>query len=401
MTVGRHLLPSAGVGLPSRSGAIDVIALALLLASCGAAQPSTETAEGDATTGRASEAWSALDPERAVRLAERARQRDPSDEAAQEILARGHLALGRHREAARALEGTQDPVLLRLRARAQIALGRFDDALASLEAAARHDREEDPWSESVLGAVRAASERDEVFTLEGRDEAVVSLEELPLPVVRVRVDTVDTLAIVGTGADFAVLDPSVRAASGAIDELAIGALTIRGVPYVTRTLAPVREALGAEIGMVIGGQLLLRSSATLDGPGRRLVLRSRPASLEAPTGAPLYTPTGAFLVVPVRVGEADTWMTLDTAGLFPIALGPGELLGDAEWRELEGGAAITVVPSVRIGDLVVEEIPFVRGLLGEEHARAVEAPITGSVGWALLEQMSLRFHPSAGRVAFE
>ena len=375
---------------------------ALLLTSCGAAQRTgSDGAEGDATTAQASEAWSALDPERAVIFAERARERDPSDEAAREILARGHLALGRSEEAARALEGTQDPVLLRLRARAQVALGRFDDALASLEAAARHDRRDDPWSESVLGAVRAASERDEVFAMDASEDVVVALEELPLPVVRVRVDTVETLAIVGTGADFAVLDPSIRAASGAIDELAIGALEVRGVPFVTRTLAPVREALGAEIGMVIGGQLLLRSSATLDGPGRRLVLRSRPASVDAPTGATLLTPTAAFIVVPVQVGDAATWMTLDTAGLFPIALAPGELLADAEWHELEGGAAMTVVPSVRIGDLVVEEIPFVRGLLNEEHARAVEAPVAGSVGWALLGQMSLRFHPSAGRVYFE
>jgi hypothetical protein len=113
----------------------------------------------------------------------------------------------------------------------------------------------------------------------------------------------------------------------------------------------------------------------------------------------LLTPSGAFLVLPVRIGETATWMTIDTAGLFPVALGPGELLGDAEWRELDGSASMAIVPSVRIGDLVVEEIPFVRGLLDEGHARAVEAPVAGSVGWALLGQMAIRFAPR--RISFE
>lgn len=335
-------------------------------------------------------------------LAERARRLDPSNEDAREILARGQLALGRFEQAVRGLEGARDPVLLRLRARAQIALGRFGGALDSIEAAARHDRSEDPWSASVLGAVRAASALDRPYAIVSEGEALeVPLEALPLPIVRVRVDTVETLALIGTGADFAVLDPTIRNASGVIDELAIGALRVRGVPYVTRSLAPVREALGAEVGMVIGAQLLLRLHATLDGPRGRLVLRPRPPSRESPTSAPLFTPTGSFLVVPVSLGEATAWMTLDTAGLFPVALAPGDALREAAWRELEGGASVAIVRAARIGDLRVEQLPVVRGLLGDDHARAVAAPVAGSVGWALLGQMAIRFDARARRLYFE
>ncbi len=384
--------------------------LALALVGCGGARPaprSEEDTSADAArwTSEAAEAWGSLDPERAASLADRALQLGAGDEA-KEIAARAQLALGHPDRAESRLAGVDDPVLLRLRARAEMALGQFDVALATLEAARRHG-EEDPWTESVFGAVRAAA-AGEPYALEGDAEASLPLEPLPLPVVRVRAGTVDTLALIGSSTDLMVLDPSIRDASGALDELALGGVRVRDVPFVVRTLEPVRQGLGAEVRAVIGAELLLRLSATIDGhESHTLTVHRTPPPGEEATSAPILTPSAAFLVVPVRVGQDGPggWMTLDTAGLFPVALTPGadESLGlsELEWREGEGGVAMAMIPALRIGDLVVQEIPAVRGLLTDAHARAVGAPIAGSIGWALLGQLTISFDPQTRRLRFE
>jgi hypothetical protein len=223
-------------------------------------------------------------------------------------------------------------------------------------------------------------------------------------VVRVRVDALETRALIGSGAHLAVLDPSVRNAAGTIDELGLGTMRVRDVPHTVRSLEAIRDALGAEVGMVIGADLLLRLSATLDGPGGRLVLHATPPAREETTAAPLLTPTGSFLAVPARVGEARGWLTVDTAGLFPVALGPGadEALGlaGAAWQATPEGPSLTVA-DVRLGDLRVEGIPLVRGLLDASHARAVGAPVAGSVGWTLLRQLTIGFDAEARRLRFE
>ncbi|HJL20230.1 MAG TPA: hypothetical protein RMH99_31475, partial [Sandaracinaceae bacterium LLY-WYZ-13_1] len=296
------------------------------------------------------------------------------------------------------------PALLRLRARAQLAAGDWAAAASTLEAAARHAGDEpDPWTEATRPAVRAAA-AGEPYATRGDASAELPLEALPLPVVRVRVDALETLAVVGSGAHFAVLDPSVRATAGAIDELTLGALRVRDVPHTVRSLEAVREALGADVGMVIGADLLLRLHATLDGPGGRLVLHAERPARPDTTTAPLLRPTGAFLAVPARVGAHEGWLTLDTAGLFPVALGPGgdEALGlaDAAWQATAQGPSMTVA-DVRLGALHAEGLPLVRGLLDESHARAVGAPVAGSLGWTVLSQLAITFDAPAGVLRFE
>ncbi|MCZ7682290.1 MAG: hypothetical protein M5U28_27265 [Sandaracinaceae bacterium] len=378
---------------------------AVALAACGApaVRRDSSTGEAAALVEEAAARWGALDTEGAAERAERALAAGGGDDA-REIAGRAHLALGRFDRAERALGGVSDPVLLRLRARAQMGLGRWDDAAASLEAAGASEREEDPWAASVLGAVRAARDAEAPYARAGAARAELALEELALPVVRVRADARETLALVATGADLVVVDPSLRDASGTLDELDLGGLRLRDVPYVTRSLADVRSALEAEVGLVLGLDLLLRLSATIDGPGGRLVLHAEPPAREPATSAPFYTPGGSFLVVPVRAGEAEAWMTLDTGGLFPVALAPG---GDAAlgleglaWQEA-GGASLATAPALRFGALVVEELPVVRGLLDEGHARALGAPSAGSVGWALLGQLRLALDARERRVRFE
>ncbi len=374
-----------------------------LLIACGGATSSATTAAPGAPdpadrVARAADAWAALDPARAARLADEAIALGGGDDA-REIAARAHLARGEAEPAIAALEGVSAPALLYLRARAQLFGGDPASALASLEAAAPRAREPDPWAEALVPALRSVVDGGPMQAVVG-DSTELPLEAAPLPVVRVRVDAVETLAVIGSGSYLAVLDPSVRRAPGAIDELTLGGMRVRNVPHTVRPLAPIREALGADIGMVIGASLLVRLHAVLDGPGQRLRLSDTAAPpADGATRAPLRWPSGSFLTVAGQLGQAPAWLTVDTAGLFPIALSPGagEALGipEAEWQATEAGPALWLAPEVRLGGLAVEQIPLVRGLLGEDHARAAEAPIAGSLGWTLLGQLVTRFEADA------
>lgn len=381
-----------------------VLTLLLLTACAGAAPPSsTPRARGaERWTAVAAEAWAQLDPARAARFASRAILAGAGADA-REIAARAHLARGRTERAIDVLRGVDDPVLLRLRARAQMASGDYGGAAASLEAARRRAPEEDPWTEAVRPAVHAARD-GRPYRTSGAARVELPLEELPLPVVRVRVDAIETLAVVGSGAHLAVVDPAIRAGAGVIDELTLGQMRVHAVPHIVRSLREIAAALGTEIGMVIGAELLLRLGATLNGPAGHLELHATPPVRPAQTSVPLWTATGTFLVVSARVGEREVWLTLDTAGLFPVALGPGaaEVVGlrDASWDRASEGLSVAV-SDLWLGTLHVENVPFVRGLLDESHARAVEAPVSGSIGWILLQQLPITFDAGARRLRFE
>ncbi|MCC6876484.1 MAG: hypothetical protein IT378_19425, partial [Sandaracinaceae bacterium] len=333
-------------------------------ARSGHAAPDPAHAERRVQSAR--EAFAELAPERAARAAEDAIALGARGEA-QEIAARARMLLGDPEAAARALEGASDPELLRLRARAQLALGRFAEADASLVAATRRGDEPDSWVESMRALCAAMGSVEAPYALEGAPEATLALVEAPLPIVRVRVDTTELLALVGTSAHFAVLDPSVRAHAGAISELGLGGLRVRGVPHTVRDLSSVRDAIGQDVRAVIGFDLLTRLHATLEGPGARLTVRAEPAAL-GETFAPFVTPLGAFVALIGRLGEVPAWISADTAGLFPIALTPEALetygLSAAPWRPLgpAAGPAATALPVVQLGNVAIEEVPAVRGL---------------------------------------
>ncbi len=363
------------------------LAVACLLAACGASPAPTRGAPDDPAllTAQAEEAWRALDADAAAALADRAIAAGGGT-VAMEIAARAHLARGRDAAALEALARASSPYLRRLRARALLSLGELDRAAAELEG------DDDPWSESIRPALlgvrgRAPSE------ITG-DSATLALEPFPLPIVRARVDGVEVLAVIATGAELTILDPSVRAQPGAIDELALDELRIANVPHTVRSLSALSEGLGVPIGAAIGLDLLLRLHARLDGPGARLELSRapRPAAPGA-SAARLVTPSGSFLALEAELDGRAAWLTVDTTGVYPIALAPGaaEALGMAS--AAEGDAAL--------GALRIEGLPFVDGLLDEGHARAVGAPVAGAIGWGLLAQLVTRFDPERRRVLFE
>ncbi|MGE3629387.1 MAG: hypothetical protein AB7P00_05710 [Sandaracinaceae bacterium] len=360
--------------------------------------------EADDRVERAAEAWASLDATTAARLADEA-LRISEDPRAAEIAARAHLALFENERAVAALEGRSEPELVQLRALAQIAADDYEGALASLHAAIARQRDEDPLTLALEPAIAAALERGARYEVVG-EPASVELVSTTLPIVRVRVDAVETLALIGSGTQLAVLDPSVRREPGAIDELGLGSLRVRNVPHLVRSLEAVRQTLGVEVGAVLGTDLLFALHARIDGPGGRVRFGASPEpSPEGSTHASLRMLSGSFLAVEARLGRQPAWLTVDTSGLFPIALTPtaAEGLGIAEdeWTSAEGGLAMFVAPAVRIGALEVEGLPLVRGLLTDEHARAAAAPVAGSVGWTLLAQLVTRFDRENRTLAFE
>ncbi|MFK7985328.1 MAG: hypothetical protein AB8I08_04790 [Sandaracinaceae bacterium] len=360
---------------------------------CGAAPPVTGSPR--ASVREALQAWSQLDAERAARLGEDAFIATGDRDAA-EVSARAHLALGRWDAAETATRGAEDETLLRLRARAQIARG--DHAMAAETLSPLVERPEpDPWAASVRPALLASPG----YEVRGTGSQL-PLRPLALPVVEVEVDAVQTLALVGTGVHLSVLDPAVRRQPGAIDELQIGELRVAHVPHTVRDLGAVSEALGVRIGMVLGADLLMRLGAILDGPAGTLTLSDAPPA-PTPASAPLLSLTGSFLAVAATRGESRAWFTLDTSGLFPIAVSPsgGEALGlvESDWSNATDGPEMALV-DLTLGTLPAEGIPVVRGLLAPRYAEAIGAPVSGSIGWLLLSQLQLRFDRSSRTLFF-
>lgn len=369
-----------------------------LLLGCGASAPTGSTTRADddpaVLTQRAEDAWRALDPSEAASLAERAVSAGGGT-VALEIAARAHLASGEDEAALAVLARASSPHLRHLRARARAATGDFAGAAADLE------DDDDPWAEAVRPAFAALAARS-AYRVEG-EAASIPLEPLPLPVVRVRIDGVETRAVISTGAEWTILDPSVRASPGAIDELGIGGLTVERVPHTVRSLEALSDGLGVPIGAAIGLDLLLLLHARIDGPAGRLdVSRVAGAPSEESSPAPFVTPTGAFLALPARLADVAVWLTVDTTGVYPIALVPGAeeaFETSVEWEPAEGvGQAI--LPA-RVGAMAIEGLPVLRGLLDEDHARAVGAPVAGAIGWGLLGQLVTRFDPDRRRLVFE
>ena len=184
-----------------------------------------------------------------------------------------------------------------------------------------------------------------------------------------------------------------------IDELGLGALRVRSVPHVVRSLEPLSAALGRPIGMVIGADLLLRLAAVIDGPAGRVRVHASPPPSTEGTGAGLLPLSGSFLAVEAQLDGAPAWLTLDTAGLFPLALTPSASDALEGWRETDGVELVLL--DVRIGALEVRELPAIRGLLDDGHARAIGAPVSGSLGWGLLGQLVIAFDPRARRIRFD
>ncbi len=362
---------------------------------------------GEAAEGRAERARLALvdgDLPLAGRLAAQALQLVPTDPAAREVAARVALAEGRDADAVEVLSGATEQRLVRLRARAHARIGDWEAVAADLGSVAESEPA-DGWAEAVLPLARAASGRT-TYELAGAERAALPMDSrAAVPIVEIAVDGRPVHALVATSADLTIVDDDVRATPGVANAIALGAVEVRSVPVLSRDLDPIGDTLGVPIGAVIGTDLMLRLETTIDGRERWVVFRraGREAS-ESAARVPFVTFEGTFLAVPVVLNaEAEGWFTLDTSGVFPVALGPLaiEALGldpdrlDPAPNAPSDAIRMTELRTVRFGQVEMEAVPGVTGLVPAELSELAGAPISGILGAAMVHQLKLTLDPSA------
>ena len=398
------------------------IALAgVLLAACGGAagqpagsgDPGPTAAQRARAAERAEAARLALvegDLPHARREATAALTLDPAEPAAREVAARVGLAEGRHDDVIAVLEGARRPRLVRLRARAHVRLGNLASAASDL-ASVEERPPGDGWAEAILPIARASA-GVAPYEVQGDDVVTLALDpRAPVPVIEIDVDGRSLHALVATSADTTVIDDDVRATAGMADRIAFDSLSVANVPVLSRDLGDISATLGVDLGAVIGTDLLLRLVVTIDGRERRLVLRQRGFEPSADSASVSFaTFEGSFLAVPATVNDdASGWYTLDTSGLFPVALGPLGLealeLDPAELEPAPGAPSdevrMTTLESIRIGDMQMEGVPAVTGIFPADLSELAGAPISGIVGAAVTHQLRVTIDPESRRLYIE
>lgn len=396
-----------------RMQAFATIAVAALALGCGG-PPSAATRAAPlsqearvAADGHAEEARLELvagDLTAAGRIASQALQLDPEEPVAREVAARVALAEGRNHDAIAVLAEARRPRLVRLRARAHARRGEWARVAADLDSVEEREPA-DGWAEAVLPVARAAR-RVNAYEISGDERATLPMDtRAPVPVVEIAIDGRTVSALVATSADLTVVDDDLRASPGVASEIALGGLTLRNVPVLSRDLGTISETLGIPIEAVIGTDLMLRLETTIDGRERWVVFRR--AGQEPPGDAarvPFVTFEGTFLAVPVALnGQPEAWFTLDTSGLFPVALAPRtvEALG-LRVEDLEpapnapsSDIRVTELATVRMGQMQMDGVPAVTGLVPADLSEAAGAPVGGMIGAAMVHQLVLILSPEA------
>jgi len=266
----------------------------------------------------------------------------------------------------------------------------------------------------------------------------------PLPVVQLRVNGgPPAYFILDTGASELILDPGLADSVGAlrfgvetgefaagkkagfeyglVDSVQAVGLTVRDVPvHVLATRGFSAAAGGLPIDGVVGTAFLYRFRATLDYPGRRLVLERRDVAEAARTGdeidVPLWLAGDHFLLAPGSVGDAAPTVLLVDTGLAgggfaapPSTLAEAgiEVEGEAAATGVGGGGAVRVVPftvdRLSLGGLARGPIVGFAGVFPESLERAFGFRVGGLVSHEFLrpyavtldfERMLLRLKPA-------
>lgn len=381
-------------------------------ASGGGRDDAERTEGGEAGPSHAERAVDALARgalDEAARHADQALQLDPTDRAAKEVAARVAFAEGDVDRVIEVLTGETGPVLVRLRARA---FARRGDLAATAEALASVDGQEpaDGWAAAMLPIARAAAGKTP-YAVEGAPRASLPfVGRAPVPVVEIAIDGRTANALVATSADLTVVDTRVRATAGLASTVALGPITMRDVPVITRDLGPIGEQLGVRVDAVLGVDVLLRFATTIDFRERWVVVRREgsEASADAPS-APFAT-LGGFLAVQATFdGDVTGWVTLDTAGVFPVALTDDAVtaLGhDLATLETAPNAPsdtikLLTLERIRIGNVEIAHVPAATGLIPRDLTDLAGVPHSGILGAGLLQQMRLTLTPHPPRLHFD
>lgn len=405
-----------------------ILAGVVMMCACGGAVPPPRATAGAHPAGtnadapgpshaqRAVDAYLAGDLDRASAQAQAAMQLDPDDAHAMEVAARVSLAKRDAAEALAVLERAHGPVLLRLRARAQVLAGNVPAALRDLEAV---DGQEPPdgWSVAMLPILRSATE-PHIYGLGGAAEATLpyagaSAEEVSLPVVHVTIDGHAMDALVSTAAGLTVLGNADTHAHGTIlHRVELGGIVIENVPALSRSLADVAQVVHREIGAVIGTELLIRLHATLDGRGRRLILRTQPAppstTVEVAT-ADYAAFEGAMLAVRANIGDGPVgYWEVDTSLDLPLALTERAVTGahiDLAHLPPAPGAppGVKMVQGVtlHLGTAQIDGVPGIVGIVPDELAHIAGTRIDGILGQQIFGQLTMTIDTEARQLLLQ
>ncbi len=396
---------------PSRLVA-SCAALAGLLAACGGASPRTATVAHVAEAppsdrrwrDRAVAAYLEGDLARAATAADSALQLDPGDTRALEVAARVALARLDPERALSLLGAAQAPLLVRLRARAHLGRGDLAAAQADLDSVAGAPPE-DGWAAAVAPALRAAAGRVG-YAISGDAEATIPFDARApdaLATIALEIDGRRVHALVSTAAGLTVVDDALARGGTLLGRVALGGLVVEGVPALARDLADVSAAAGTEIAAVVGADLLLRLHATLDGPGRAVTFRARPAPPPA-AGAQrldLYAFEGSLLAVRGAIDAAPaTFFALDSSAALPVALTARAIHAEGVTSRplptppgTPEGITLYALAALRLGDTVVEGVPAVVGVVPDALARVAGTRIDGMLGLHVLGQLVVTFDP--------
>jgi hypothetical protein len=145
--------------------------------------------------------------------------------------------------------------------------------------------------------------------------------------------------------------------------------------------------------------LMSRFEVTIDGRGRQLVFRrAGTEASDAASQVPYVTFEGTFLAVRVTLnGSIGGWFTLDTSGLFPVALAPDTVteLGlsaddlPAAPNAPSPDVRMTTLETVRFGQVEMSGVPAVTGIVPADLSELAGAPIAGMLGAAMVHQLAL------------
>ncbi|AKF08693.1 hypothetical protein [Sandaracinus amylolyticus] len=354
---------------------LAVLSWVVCLAACGGAAARTSDARAIDDAVRA---YRAGELETALARSEDARATLPGDPLPREIAARAALAMRRPEVALAATEGAYEEPLVRLRAAAFLARDEYDAAARVLERL-----EDDPWASAITAIAERARGRS-LHDREGATSSTIALrEDSALPVIAIHVEGRATLALIATSVHLTVLAPSLRAEHGVADEIALGAMRVRGVPFVVRELDAESAALGVELGAVIGLDLLARLGARIE-QGSRLTL-GEDASRE---GIAHATFEGTIVVARMEIDGRTARMLVDSAGAYALAITPS----GAERIGLDADTA-----TVRLGDVAITDVPISRDVMDDALEEHVQSAIDGALGWALLASLVVELGP--GHVA--
>ncbi len=221
----------------------------------------------------------------------------------------------------------------------------------------------------------------------------------PLPVLQLRVDGVDGLFFIDTGARDVVLDPAfarelgvqaqsagagifaggrtATVSSGRIDSLVVGDAVVRNIPVMMLPTRGLQFLPGRRIDGIVGTALLYHFLPTIDYPNGRLVLRSRStsATFERKAAAdravivPMWLTGDHHIFARGRINDGpERLFNIDTGGAGIGVMASDSSVRDSQitldethhFRGIGGGGPVDVVPfaaSVTLGPLVRNDRP--------------------------------------------